>query len=90
MLMALYLTAVLCQTSITGLRVHLQRQRMNMISKVPMVYMGLFFLVEFGLLFPFTEVLCTDFVLFAQHIHEVGYLESERLLNFNMKTTYSG
>lgn len=43
MLMALYLSPVLCQTSSTVLLVHLQRQWMNMISKVPMCYMGLGF-----------------------------------------------
>ena len=37
--------------------------------------------------FSFTDVLCTDFALFAQHLHEVGYLGIERLLNFDMKMT---
>lgn len=52
MLMALYLPAVLCQTSSTSLLVHLQRQQMNMISKVPMGYMGLgFFCLGFVVTF---------------------------------------
>lgn len=87
MLMALYFSSVLCQTSSTGLLVHLQRQQMNKISRVPMSYMGLlwfgFFWLAFDLLVCFIHR-CSlyRFFIFA---HEVGYLGSERLLNFSKK-----
>lgn len=44
-----------------------------------------FFLL--GFFFSFAGILCTNFILFAQHIHEVAILFRK---NFSVKMAYSG
>lgn len=74
MLMALYLSAGLCQIAGTSLFFHLQRQWMNIYLKSSGVTWDCsgFFVVGSLRCFPFTYVPCTYFVPFAQHMHEVG------------------